>query len=88
MSAIIDIQPDGRAAELVIDTGHRTRTGRTWRAFAKVFCNDPFHAQLMAERLRERLGDAIEAARREAYQAGYNDAASNRAPLTEFSRQL
>ncbi len=85
---VLQVQPDGRTAEVVIDTGHRLRTGKPWRAFAKVWCNDPLHAQLMAERLQARLGDAIEAARKEAYEAGYADARSKRARLRRFSRIL
>ncbi|MGF1485429.1 MAG: hypothetical protein ACFBZ8_13815 [Opitutales bacterium] len=86
--SVLYIQPDGRTAEVVIDTGHRLRTGKSWRAYAKVYCNDPLHAQLMAERLKKRLGDAVEMARREAYAQGYADARARRARLRSFSREL
>lgn len=85
---LLRVQPDGRAAEIVIDTGMPLRSGKTWLAYAKVFCSDVFHAEMMAERLRERIGDAIEQARREAYERGYRDARLRRRPLARFSRSL
>ncbi|MBC2594219.1 hypothetical protein H5P28_08080 [Ruficoccus amylovorans] len=85
---LIRVQPDGRCAELVIDTGLPLRSGKTWQAYAKVFCSDVFHAQMMANRLGERLGDAVEQARREAYQQGYRDARQRRRPRAGFSRVL
>jgi hypothetical protein len=85
---LLRVQPDGRAAEIVIDTGMPLRSGKTWLAYAKVFCSDVFHAEMMAARLRERIGDAIEQARREAYERGYRDARLRRRPLGRFSRSL
>jgi len=85
---ILRVQPDGRTAELVIDTGMPLRSGKTWQAYAKVFCCDVFHAEMMATRIRERLGDAIESARREAYERGYRDARRQRPRLRKFSRKL
>lgn len=86
--SILRVQPDGRAAEVVIDTGMPLRSGKTWQAYAKVFCSDVFHAEMMATRIRERLGDAIESARREAYERGYRDACRRRPRLRKFSRKL
>ncbi len=85
---LLRVQPDGRAAEIVIDTGLPLRSGKTWQAYAKVFCCDVFHAEMMAERIRERIGDAVEQARRDAYQRGYRDARRKRRPLNKFSRSL
>jgi len=81
---LLTIQPDGRSAELIIDTGLRLRSGTPWRAYAKVPCHDPLHAELLAQ----RLGDAVENARREAYQQGYADASRDEAPRARFPRTL
>lgn len=85
---ILRVQPDGRSAELVIDTGMPLRSGKSWLAYAKVFCHDVFHAELMAERIRCRIGDAVEQARREAYEKGYQDGRVRRSRLRKFSRKL
>jgi hypothetical protein len=85
---LITIQPDGSKAELVIDTGVPLKGGRNWRAFAKVFCRDPYHAQLVAESLGNRLGEAIAAARRDAYTAGYADGRTGCEPRGNFSQEL
>ncbi len=85
---ILQIQQDGRKAEIVVDTGHALRGGKTWRAFAKVFCPNVFIANLVAERLKRRLGEAVEAARRESYQLGYEHGARRSEPLREFSPEL
>lgn len=85
---ILVVRPDGLCAELVVDTGMRLSTGRTWRAFAKVRCKDVYTASLVAEQLNKRLGDAVEQARREAYEAGYRDARQRRNRRRQFSRTL
>ena len=85
---VIIIQQDGRKAEIVMDTGYPLRNGKTWRAYAKVYCPNVFTAGLVAESLDKRLGDAVEAARREAYEAGYQDALLKQSHQVDFSRNL
>ncbi|MGE9293111.1 MAG: hypothetical protein ACQKBW_05825 [Puniceicoccales bacterium] len=87
-SSLLRVQPDGRAAEIVIDTGMPLRSGKTWQAYAKVYCSDIFHAQMMAKCLSVRIGDAIESARREAYLSGYRDGSRRRRACRTFSRDL
>ena len=85
---ILNIQQDGKKAEIVIDTGHPLRDGRTWLAYAKVYCPNVFTARLVADRLAQRLGDAVQSARQEAYDLGYQDALGNQPRTTGFSRVL
>ncbi len=85
---ILNIQQDGKKAELVIDTGHPLRNGKNWQAYAKVYCPNVFTAQLVAERLAKRLGDAVEGAREEAYELGYQHALGNHPRMSGFSRAL
>ncbi len=85
---VILIQQDGRKAEIVIDTGYPLRNGKTWRAFAKVYCPNVYTAGLVTESLDRRIGDAVEAARREAYEEGYRHALLKQAHQVEFSRDL
>ena len=87
-SPVILIQQDGRNAEIVVNTGYPLRNGKTWRAYAKVYCPNVFTACLVTERLDRRLGDAIETARREAYDAGYQHALLKQPHQIEFSRDL
>ena len=85
---ILNIQLDGRKAEVVIDTGHPLRGGKNWLAYAKVYCPNVFTAQLVADRLAKRLGDAVQAAREEAYELGYEHALDNQPRISGFSRVL
>ena len=85
---VILIQQDGCKAEIVIDTGYPLRNGKTWRAFAKVYCPNVYTAGLVTESLDRRIGDAVEAARREAYDAGYPHALLKQTHQVEFSRDL
>ena len=85
---VILIQQDGCKAEIVIDTGYPLRNGKTWRAFAKVYCPNVYTAGLVTESLDRRIGDAVEAARREAYDAGYQHALLKQTHQVEFSRDL
>ena len=85
---ILQIQQDGRKAEIIIDTGHALRSGKTWRAFGKVFCPNVFTAGLVAESLKRRVGDAVAAARLEAYKLGYEHGTLRREPQREFSPEL
>jgi len=86
--SLIEITYRGRIAELAIDTGHKLRTGRTWRAFARVYCNDAFSARLTADSLRERIENAVANARAEAYSQGYRDAQAAKPPRRQFSGAL
>ncbi len=81
---ILNIQQDGRKAEVVIDTGHPLRGGKNWLAYAKVYCPNVFTAQLVTK----RLGDAVQAAREEAYELGYKHALGNHPRISGFSRVL
>lgn len=85
---LLDIRHEGRRAELVIDTGHRLSTGRTWQTYAKVYCESTYAAALTAAHLRERLSGAVAEARRRAYLRGYRDARRNRPPLKSFPGEL
>ncbi len=85
---ILNIQQEGRKAEVVIDTGHALRGGKNWLAYAKVYCPNIFTAQLVADRLAKRLGDAVQAAREEAYELGYEHASGNQPRISGFSRVL
>ncbi len=71
---IIQVQQNGRKAEIVINTGHPLGNGRMWRAYAKVFCPDVYTAGLVSESLGKRLSEAVAAARHKAYHQGYKDA--------------
>lgn len=46
------------------------------------------YAGLLTSHLREKLGDAMEAARREAYEKGWTDAKAKRTKDTWFRRNL
>lgn len=85
---VITVQQEGRHAEIVVDTGHPLRNGKTWQAYAKVFCPNVFTARLVAEQLGRQIGDAVEKARREAYEDGYEHALKSEPRLTAFSREL
>lgn len=67
---IIQVQTSGSLTELVIDTGHELSSGRTWRAYAKIPCPNPFTAELIARHLRQRLHQATSEIRRQAYLEG------------------
>ncbi len=85
---LIRIEPSGRCAELVIDTGHTLRSGRTWMAYARVPCANVFAARLLAENLSRRLREAVAEARREAYEEGYTDAQCENPSRRHFSGEL
>lgn len=85
---VMTIRPDGMSAEIEIDTGIPLSTGRTWRAYAKVRCQDVYTATLVARQLNKRLGDWIERVRRNAYLRGYRDARAQRPALKHFPRHL
>lgn len=85
---ILNIQKRGRRAEVIIDTGRPLHNGKTYRAFAQVDCPNSFTAKLVAEGLRECVGEAIASARREAYQEGYQHGSQKTTPSQHFSRVL
>jgi hypothetical protein len=67
---VLRVQSNGSCAELVVDTGHRLSSGRTWLAFARVPCANSYSARLLSEQIEQRLSEAVAAARREAYNEG------------------
>lgn len=87
-SPILNIQQEGRKAEIIVDTGHALGNGKTWRAYAKLDCPNVFTAGLIADRLRHRIGDAVEVARREAYELGYRHGRCAAPRIEQFSRSL
>lgn len=85
---LLSISSEGARTEICIDTGQPLPTGNTAKACAKLYCADALHARLIADCLRQRLGDAIEAARRQAYEQGYRDARHRNNRLRRFGRSL
>lgn len=87
-NGILNIQQDGKKAEVIIDTGHPLRGGKTWLAYAKVYCPNVFTARLVADRLTQQIGDAVQSARQEAYELGYEHAQGNHPRTNGFSRVI
>ena len=85
---ILNIQKRGRRAEVIIDTGRPLHNGKTYRAFAQVDCPNSFTANLVAEGLRDCVGEAVARARREAYLQGYQHGSTQATPISHFSREL
>lgn len=85
---LLRVEQSGRFAEIIVDTGHLLRSGRTWMAFARVPCANVFAARLLADNLRRRIAEAVADARREAYHEGYETAQAGARPRTHFSSEL
>jgi hypothetical protein len=87
-SPVLRVQASGRCAEVVVDTGHMLRSGKTWLAFARVPCTNVYTAKILSENLSRRIEDAVAEARREAYYQGYNAARMGRSPCPQFDGVL
>lgn len=85
---LLSIEPNAATATIHINTGEALPNGQPLRTAAKIYCQDAFTASLVARHLQERLGDAVEQARRRAYWYGYRDAQKSLPPAQHFSRQL
>lgn len=82
--SILRVQANGRCAELIVDTGHVLSSGRNWMAFAKVPCSNVYTARILSESLGNRICEAVERTRREAYLQGYRAARKGQPPTPDF----
>lgn len=81
MGHVLNICRNGTAVEVTVDSGlaiERSRFQFKWET------NSDWAAELLANKLRKRVGDAVQAARKEAYEEGWRDAKAKKSGKQTF----